>query len=422
MRVASSPSAGDTVPLRRDPNYRKLWLAHTVSQLGTQLSFFAFPFIAVELLDATPLQLGILTSIQFAPFVLLGLPVGVLVDRFPRRPLLVAADFTRVALLALAALALAGDWLTLGLLYAFSVAIGSVSIVFDIASQSILPELVRRHRLVDANTGLEISRSAAQIGGAGLAGAIVQWLGATVAVALDALSYVVSGTFLAWLRLPTEPVAKAPAARSGWWREAAAGLGFVFRHTVLRWLAIASGLANLGVAAMEALLVLFALRILDISAGQLGIVFAAGNVGILAGSFVTAWLTRRMREGAVLTLAAVAKAVGVLLVPLASLGAPVVVLAAGQLLRTLGVVMWNIIGVTVRQVVTPDAMLGKVNATMRVAAWSGLPVGGLLGGAIAGEIGVRPTLFVAAAVAFAAAALILTSRVGAYRLEHVPEP
>lgn len=403
------------MPLRGMPNYVRLLVGHSATQLGTQFTYLAIPFVAVEILDASATELGILASLGFAPFVLLGLPVGVLVDRRSRKGLMVGSEILRAIVIAIAAFLLISGSMSMPLLYALTTLMGVLAVVYDIASQSILPELVPRQLLVEANQGLEVGRSAAQIGGPGVAGLVIQFFGAATAFVLDAFSYLISGWMLARLRLDSAPDTRA-SLETRWWDDITDGIRFVFKHDLLRRLALTSAVANLGVAAMEALFVLYSLRFLDISAGELGLVFAIGNLGILAGSMVAGRLSRIVPAGSVLAIGAVVQALGVLLVPLAALGAPVLVLAGAQASRAFGVILWNVVGISIRQVLTPTESLGKVNATMRVVSWSGLLAGGLIGGLTADAIGVRPTLFAAFAIVLGAATIVTRRRVLTFRM------
>ena len=191
-----------------------LWTAETISQLGSQVSLLALPFVAITLLHATTFEVGALTAVEFAPFLLFGLPAGAIVDRLRRRPVLVFCDLGRAVALATVPIAYAFDVLSYPQLLAVVFTTGSLTVFFDVAYQSILPALVERDQLADGNAKLEISRSAAQLAGPGVGGVLVQWIGAATAVVADAVSFVLSAVFIFGIRAPEPPIER-PKKRSG---------------------------------------------------------------------------------------------------------------------------------------------------------------------------------------------------------------
>ena len=189
-----------------------LWTAETVSQIGTQVSFLALPLVAIKILHATPFEVGALTAVEFSPFVLFGLPAGVLVDRRRRRPILIWADIGRALALVTVPIAYAFDVLSLAQLLVVVFVTGTLTVFFDVAYQSYLPALVARDQLVEGNAKLEISRSAATIAGPGLGGLLVQWLGAATAVVADAASFLASAFSISRIR-GAEPEMEATRSR-----------------------------------------------------------------------------------------------------------------------------------------------------------------------------------------------------------------
>ena len=177
-------------------DFLQLWSAETISQLGSQVSLLALPLVAISVLHATTFQVGALTAVEFSPFVLFGLPAGAIVDRLPRRPVLVCADIGRAIALASVPIAYAFDVLSYGQLVGVVFVTGSLTVFFDVAYQSILPALVERDQLADGNAKLEISRSGAQLAGPGIGGLLVQWIGAASAVLADAASFVASALLI----------------------------------------------------------------------------------------------------------------------------------------------------------------------------------------------------------------------------------
>ena len=186
--------------LWRHSDFLKLWSAETISQFGTQVSGLALPLVAIIVLDASAFEVAALGTVEFAPFILFTLPAGVWVDRLPRRPILIAGDFGRAALLATIPAAYVADVLTLGQLYVVGFLVGICTVFFDVAYQSYLPSLVERDHIVDGNSKLEVSRSVAQIGGPGIGGGLIELITAPYAILVDAVSFLASGLFVLRIR------------------------------------------------------------------------------------------------------------------------------------------------------------------------------------------------------------------------------
>jgi hypothetical protein len=228
--IPSRPKGG----LWQHPGFFKLWSALTVSRFGSEISALALPLLAALVLDASPAQMGLLSAAATVPFLLIGLLVGIRVDRLRRGPLLVASDLARAALLVAVPVSWAAGWLSMSLLYAVALGVGSLTVVFEVASMSLLPALVGRGRLIEGNGKLEASRSLAQIGGPGIAGGLVGLLGAPVAVLLDAASYLISAAFLVRLRAPETSAARPANGPHRASREIREGLWAVFSSLLLR--------------------------------------------------------------------------------------------------------------------------------------------------------------------------------------------
>ena len=179
----------------RHGDFRRLWAGQTISQFGSQVTLLALPLVAAVLLEASPFEMGLLAALEMAPFLLVGLPAGVWVDRWPRRPVLIVGDVGRALVLASVPLAYVLGRLSLPQLYLVAFVSGTLTVFFDVAYMSYLPSLMTRDRLVEGNSKLETTRAAAQIGGPGLAGVLIQAFSAPVAIAADAVSFVISAAF-----------------------------------------------------------------------------------------------------------------------------------------------------------------------------------------------------------------------------------
>lgn len=380
--------------LWRHANFLKLWFGQTISQFGSQVTLLALPLTAALTLHATPAEMGILSATETAPFLLVGLFAGVWVDRLRRRPILLVTDLARgVLLLAIPLTALLGV-LHIGVLYVVAFAVGILTVFFDVAYQSFLPALVGREQLVEGNSKLEVSRSAAQIAGPGVAGGLVQLVTAPFAIVVDAASFLVSALFLAFVRVPEPPAPRAEGQNI--WRDIGEGLGVVFRNPLLRTIAGSTATSNLGNNIWQAILILYMTRRLGLGAGVIGLIFAMGSVGFLCAALVAGRVARWFGLGPAIVGSIGFGALGCVLIPVAQPPAAFAVplLIVAQFVAGGSGTIYNINQVSLRQAITPDHLLGRMNATMRFIVWGTLPVGALIGGALGGTIGLRPTLVV----------------------------
>ena len=417
-----SPGAPPARGLFSHPEFRKLWAGQTVSLLGSQITSLALPLTAALTLQATPSQMGLLNAANILPFLLVGLFAGVWVDRLRRRPILIAADIGRAALLGIVPLLAFAGALRIEALYAVALLAGICTVFFAVAYQSYLPALVSRQALVEGNSKLEISRSAVQLAGPGLAGALVTWLTAPVAIALDAASYLLSALFLVTIRTP-EPApttaagatAGAAAARRNVWREIREGLAVVLGHPILRSIAGCTGTGNLFNSLFFSVFLLYLTRDLGLAPTTLGLIFGVGSAGVLVGAMLAARAARWLGFAGALIASMLLSATGLLGQALAgSLAAAsdvavIVALTAGQFLTSVGLPIYNVNQVSLRQAITPDHLLGRMNASVRFIIWGTMPIGAVIGGLLGERIGLQPTLVVGAAGAFLALGwLVLT--------------
>src|SRR5262249_42810745 len=193
MSSAQSKTATQhaTTRLWGQPDFAKLWVGQTISTFGSHISSIAIPLAALLVLGATPAQMGLLTALGAAPVLLVGLVAGVWVDRLPRRPILIAADLGRAALLLSVPLAFVLHRLTLGQLFLAVFLTGLLTVFAEVATQAFLPSLIPQAQLVAGNSALGASDAAAEIGGPSVAGVLVQWIGAPLAITFDALSFLI---------------------------------------------------------------------------------------------------------------------------------------------------------------------------------------------------------------------------------------
>jgi predicted MFS family arabinose efflux permease len=379
--------------LSRHRDFRRLWAGQTVSELGSQVSLLAFPLVAVAYLRATAFQVGVLTACTTAAFLLVGLPAGAWVDRLRRRQVMMVADLGRMAAIGSVPIAYGLGHLTLAQLYVVALVNGVLTVFFDVAYQSYLPGLVGLEDLVEGNAKLTASAQVAMVAGPSLAGGLVQALGGPVAVAVDAVSYLVSSVSLAVIGAVED--APAPPAQARLRAQIAEGLRFVLGHRILRAIAGCTGTSNLFSSVQTAVEIVFLVRVIHLSAGIIGLLFAGAGLGGLVGAFLSGRLARRI-GGVRATQAGILLNAGALLLPLTGQGVAVGLFAAGLFVNSIGVVIYNVNQVSFRQRLCPPGLLGRMNATMRFLVWGEMPLGALLGGALGAGIGLRTTLWVAA--------------------------
>ncbi len=389
--------------------FQKLWAGQTVSLLGTALTNFALPTLAVLVLHATAPEVGTIAALQTLPFPVLGMFVGVIADRYSRRRIMIAADWVRFLVLASVPIAALLGILKLPQLYAVALLGGTASAFFGITYQSYLPVLVPAEQLTGANAKLEFSNSASQMAGSAIAGAFVQWIGAAGAIAIDAVSYLVSVASLGLIRT-REPKHDGPplSFRQGL-REVGEGLSFVFHASDLRWIATATATSNLGASMIDAVILIYAYRILHLKPGLLGLAFGLAELGFVGALFSTK-LRKRFGLRPSLIVALLGAAVGAASFLLGQIGLPYLAVFVGSAIITIATPIYNINQVSYRQALTNVNMQGRVNATMRTFVWATLPLGALAGGYLGGIAGVPATIAVGATICALAALWLVPFR------------
>ena len=388
-------SATASRSLLRHGDFLKLWAGQSISEVGSEITLLALPLVAVLTLHAGALAVGILSAVSFSPFILVGLPAGVWVDRIGgRRPVLVIADAGRALAIGSIPLVAALGHLVLAQLFIVGFVTGLLTVFFDVAYQSYLPALVDRDQLVDGNAKLELTRSGAQLSGPALGGGLVGALGPPAAMTADALSFVASVVSLLTIRRH-EPRAPRPAVRTTMRADIAAGLHYVLGHRLLRPIAMCTSTWNLFGHMAFALLVLFCVRDLGMSPTAIGVAFSIGSLGSLLGALIASWVGRRLGIGPTIVLSAALGSSG-LLVALAPASHPIPFVIAATFIGGVGVI-YNITQVSLRQAITDPQFQGRMNATMRFVVWGTIPIGNVIGGVLGSTIGLRPTMVLGSA-------------------------
>jgi len=406
--------------LWRNVDFLRLWSAQTISQFGSQITGLALPLVALLVLHASAFQVAALATVEWLPWLLFSLPAGAWVDRVHRRPVLVVADLARGVALLSVPIAYWLDALTLWQLYVVGFTTGVLTVFFDVAYQSYLPSLVERRQLSEGNSKLEISRSGAGLAGPGVAGVLIQAVTAPVAVLGDAISFFVSAVLLGQIRReePLAPVEQGTRLLA----EIVEGVRYVASDPYLRPSMAFVAVSNFFGQVFWTMFLVYAVRRLEWTPGTIGLVLTLANLGFLAGAVLAPRISTRLGVGPTMIAAATVCCWGLLLVPLApALYAIPAVVVAGAV-GSFGAVVYNVVGLSLFQAITPDRLLGRMNASRRFVVWGVIPLGSLTGGLLTTWIGLRPTLFVGAVGASLAFLPILFSPVRSLREVPDEEP
>jgi MFS family permease len=395
--------------LWRHRDFLLLWSGQSVSELGSAVTLLAVPLVAVVVLHASTFAVGLLSAAETAPFLLIALPAGLVVDRLAKRRLMLACDLARTVVIGSVPVAAAAGVLTLFQLYAVALVSGILTVLFDVAYQSYLPALVRPDQLPDGNGKLAVTQSIAQVAGPSAGGGLFGLLRAG-ALTADAASYAVSALSLLLIRTPEPPVAKvASAERPPMRTEIFAGLRFVLRHPVLRKVCACTATANLFSNITFALVIIFLVRVLHVPAASTGLLIAAGGLGGVLGGLVSGWLSRWIGSARIIWVSMLGFGALGLLMPLAEPGWRLAFFAAGMAAFSFAGVLYNIAQLSFRQAICPPTLLGRMNAAVRWIVWGTLPLGGLAGGALGTLIGIRPTMWIGVTGSWAAGLWVLFS-------------
>ncbi len=415
-RTGHSPLRFRPSGLWRQDTFLKLWASQTFSYAGFQVHILAAPLVAALLLDATPLQMGILVSFGGVPAIVVGLFAGIWIDRTPKRSVLIATAWGHVLALALITAAAWLGFLSIPLLFAVAFALGGLRLISDVAYRAYLPSLVQRGQLIEANSKIEMGRSTTEIAVPGLTGALVQVVSAPFTLAVGAVAYAASALSLQRMRPPEAAATRAGSGLSvrGELRE---GLGFVMGNPILRALAVAAAMFGGFNALLESAGLLYMVRYLGLTPGLIGLVFSVSGIGWLVGASLAKQATRRVGLGRSAAAGVFLMGIADLIIPLAGGPATVVLvlLAGSSFLFGAGLVTYIIGRVSLQQSMTPDRLQGRVNVVLRVAFLGAIPLGALAGGALGQTVGLRPVLFVGVGGELLTGAFLLYSAVSAVR-------
>ncbi|MEP7054671.1 MAG: MFS transporter [Actinomycetota bacterium] len=378
---------------RRD--FRMLWLGETVSAVGTGITGVALPLIAVVRLHAGPLTVGVLIAASWLPWLLIGLPAGAWVDRLARRPLMLLCDLASFVLFASVPVAAALGVLTTAHLLIVALLAGCATVFFRTAYQVYLPSLVPAEDLLAANTRLIGSESAAQVAGPGVGGLVAQLFGAVGGVFVDALTYLVSAVCLYSIRTP-EPQPVHTLEPESLRRQIADGMRFVRRDPFLLSLTVAGAASNIALTGIQAVQVIFLVRVVGLTQGSVGGIIAVISLGGVMGALAARRISLRFGTARGFLLSELVGMPFALLLPFGGPGVRLGIYAVGAAVVGAGVVAGNVIKGSFRQAYCPPELLGRITSCMQFVNLGAIPVGALAGGLLGAAIGARNTLWVMA--------------------------
>jgi MFS family permease len=398
--------------LLRERVFRRYWSASTISMFGDQISGIALPLAAVLVLHAGAAQMGYLTALEWLPSLLFGLPAGAWVDRRGRRRrTMIAADLGRAALFASIPVCYALHVMTLPQLYLVTFGAGLLSIVFNVSDATLFVSIVAPERYVDGQSLLNGSRALSFVGGPSIGGVLVQVLSAPFAIVADALSFLGSAFFLGRIQ-PTEPPADDGEG------SVLAGARFIAGSALVRASLIAVATINFFNLMFAALYLLYAVRVLHIKAGVVGVLIGAAAVGALLGSAVTKRIAARIGIGWAYTVGCLLFTAPLVLWPLAHgrMSLVLVTLFVAEFVSGFGVMVLDISIGAIFAAVIPDRLRSRVTGAFQAVNYGTRPLGALLGGLLGSVIGLRPALWIAALGGITGFALLLPTPLPRYRL------
>ncbi|MDQ3810142.1 MAG: MFS transporter [Chloroflexota bacterium] len=408
--VGSAPTS-----LWSNRDFIKLWLGTSISNVGSQLTVLAMPLMAVLMFGAGPAETALMTAAGWAPLLLFGLPAGAWVDRLPKRPLRIAADLASACVVTAIPISSSWDALRLEQLYIVAFLIGSLNVLTRLTSSALLPALVGREQLLEANTATMASFSLTLIVGPALAGVLVQVVAPPLVLLLDAVTFVASAACFLALNEPSSAAKQRDASTLR--QEVVEGLRWLWRNPVLFPLTVSIGMANLAWFSVYGVLVPFATYELRLEPAQVGLALGAIGPPGLVGALLAAGAARRYGPGPTMTASLTGEMISRVLLLVAG-GPPLLAtLTLGLAQGVFGLIapLWDVNANSLRQSLTPARLLGRVTAASTFVGVGTAPMGALLGGWIAETAGLRMALLVAALITLVALVCIVRSPVPGLR-------
>ncbi|MBO8155832.1 MAG: MFS transporter [Bacillaceae bacterium] len=402
-------------------NFNYFWFSQTISLFGSQISILAIPITAVSVLNANSIEMGILLAMSTLPFFLFSLFAGLWIDRTKRKPFLFFTNIISAILLLIIPVMHVLEILNIYFLYAVIFLTATSSMIFELAYLSYIPSIVKQTEISSANSKLEASRSISSIAGPSLAGILISIFTAPFAILIDSISFIVSATLIK--RIKSEEKISSISKNKKIFKSIKEGILVIFKEPIFRSITLCTAVLNFCGSAFGAIYILYLVDTLHISSSSLGLILGLGSVGALFGSFIANKLIKIVGLGKSLIYSCILMILGSLAVP--SIPSNLYfwltfgVLCLGQLFSSIGSTVYFITQVSLRQSITPNHLLGRVNSSNRFISRGLMPIGALLGGALGELIGLKLTLFIFSAGFAITIIILLMSPVA--KLNKIPE-
>ncbi|WP_327350790.1 MFS transporter [Streptomyces sp. NBC_01304] len=381
--------------LLRDRDFRCLFAATALGQLGDRIIFLALPMVAIATLHVDEFQVGLLTAMTAAGSLLAGLPAGAWVDRVRKRSVMISTDLARALLLLTIPAAWWAGLLTIWWLYAVALVHGVLTVFFDVAYVSYLPHLVGRNKVVEGNSKLAAVRSVTSVSGPTVAGPLVGLVGAPATLLVSSAGMALSGLLAITIRKRERK--PEPSEHPQLIREIKEGLTFVVNSPTLRAIMLGDAIFNLFLVMYQTMLLVFLERETGLQSFGIGLILSGMGCGALLGALSAARISTWVGQGRVIWLGSLVACPLTVLMPLARTGWCLYLAAIGLAAFSLCGVVRVVTQSSFQQALTPDRLLGRMSATTRFVSWSGIPLGRLLGGASGSAFGATTTLWIGAA-------------------------
>jgi MFS family permease len=365
--------------LWKNSNFRNLWSGMTVSFVGSQVTTIALPTIALLVLNASAVEVGILKSLEVLMMPLLGLFAGVLADRLNPRKIMITSDISRFLVIMLIPLAYALDFLNMYVLFAAAALLGAFTVFFNISYHSYIPNVVPGEHLVEGNSKLNLSQSMSGVVGPSFAGWLIFLVGAVWAVIVDSISYLFSAIFLMQIKPIKEREYKEKAATSIW-TDIKEGFRYVWSNKTLKTLVFIISFCNMGFFTLQTMILVFAYQQLGMSSGLVGTILGIGSLGFVAGATFVSKLNAKLGVGRTMVLGLFTTGIAGMLLSLASKGYPAIVMTICWFLVCFALTVFDINQFTMRQLTTPMKLQGRMHATVRIVAMGVIPIAMITGG------------------------------------------
>jgi MFS family permease len=411
------PALAGGVLANRD--FAKLFAGETISQIGSEVTQFTMPLVAIITLNASAFQVGILNALKFVPVIVVAIFAGVWLDRRRRRPIMIMCALGNAVLIGLVPISSVAGFLSIGLLYVVITLSGSLTVIFDVGALSYVPFLVDREHLTESNSKLQASTAFAGVAGPGLAGLIVGLITAPITLSIDAASYLFSAAGILSIS-KREPLPERSGERTSIRQSLAEGFRAVYGTKLLRILLGQSAVLNVGFGAVSTMFAIYGVRVLHLSPDKLGIAVGSLAAGALFGALLTARVQGALGMSKMMGLAIILVCASpvLLLIPRNASWFSMVFLMAAWLGHGFGISMWNVNTITLRQVLTPHRLLARMNATYRMLLFGALPVGAFFSGLLGSTIGLWHAMLISVIALTLPMAWLTFSPV--FRLKHMP--